>query len=64
MAKETKLLTKKILAIGESRKHFKNLLVGLREKFKPEGFYENLLVYKLAVDLGVTPQMVKAALKM
>jgi len=50
MAKETKILTKKILAVGDSRKHFRDLVLGLREEFKPEGFYQNLLVDKLAVD--------------
>jgi len=50
MTKEVRLLTKKILAIGDSRKQFKDLVTGLREEFKPEGFYENLLVDKLALD--------------
>jgi len=50
MPKETKLLIKKALIVGESRKHFKDLITGLREELKPEGFYENLLVNKIVVD--------------
>jgi hypothetical protein len=50
MAKESRVLIKKVLAVGESRKQFNDLLTGLREEFKPEGFYENLLVDKIAVD--------------
>jgi len=50
MAEKTKMLIKKILAIGESKKQFKNLIDSLREEFKPQGFYENILVDKLAID--------------
>lgn len=50
MSQEVKLLTKKFLSISDSRYQFNKLLAGLKEEFKPEGFYENLLVDKLTTD--------------
>jgi len=34
---KTNLLTNKILVIGDLRKQFKDLVLGLREEFKPGG---------------------------
>ena len=50
MSKDNRMLSKKILAIADSRYQFNKLVLGLREEFKPEGFYENLLVDKLIAD--------------
>ena len=51
MPKDNKLLTKEFLAISDSRYQLKKFQLGLKEEFKPEGFYENLLVDKLMADL-------------
>ena len=50
MSREVKLLTKKFLSISDSRYQFNKLLAGLKEEFKPQGFYEDFLVSKLAAD--------------
>lgn len=50
MAKGSKILIKKALAVGESKAQFNNLLYRLRDEFKPKGIYENLLIDKLAID--------------
>ena len=50
MPKDNKMLTKNILAISDSRYQLKKFQLGLKEEFKPEGFYQDLLVDKLTAD--------------
>jgi hypothetical protein len=50
MTKESRVLIKKALAVGDSRKQFKDLVICLKEELKPATFYENLLIDKLAID--------------
>jgi hypothetical protein len=50
MSQSVKLLPKKFLSVSDSRYQFNKFIAGLREEFKPQGFYEDFLVNKLGVD--------------